>query len=188
MATKHPMEVELKLRLPAAGRAELERHPVFQSPFATAPEKRHELTTYFDMPDLALAGKGISLRVRRSGDRRVQTVKLQGGASAVAAQRGEWEWPIKQDMPDLGLLAETPVSAIVADVTRARLEPVFTTDIRRTVHKLSLDENTTVEAALDEGTITADSASEAVSELELELRDGTHHSTSWPSTCTRGCR
>jgi triphosphatase len=173
MATNHPMEVELKLRLPAAGRAELEQHPVFQSPLATAPEKRHEVTTYFDTPELALAGKGISLRVRRRGDRRVQTVKLQGGASAVAVQRGEWERPIKQDKPDLGLLAETPISAIVGDLTRDRLEPVFTTDIRRTVRKVRLDENTTVEAALDVGTITADSASEAVSELELELRDGT---------------
>ena len=99
--TEHPIEVELKLRLPPAARTELELHPALQAPHATAPEERHEVTTYFDTPDLALAGKGVTLRVRRNGDRRVQTVKLRGAGHAVAAQRGEWEWPIEQDTPDL---------------------------------------------------------------------------------------
>src|SRR3954463_5749840 len=108
-----PIEVELKLRLSALGRAELERHPTFQ---AAAPEERHELTTYFDTPDVFLAERGISLRVRRNGDRRVQTVKLQGDGTAVAARRGEWEWPIEQDRPDLSRLAETPAGALAGDL------------------------------------------------------------------------
>lgn len=171
--TDHPMEVELKLRLSATGRKALEQHPAFRAPRATAPEKRHEITTYFDTPDLILAGKGVSLRVRRNGDRRVQTVKLRGTGSAVVAQRGEWEWPIEQDTPDLGRLAETPAGAVAGDLAGKKLESVFITDIRRTVRELRIDEGTTAEAALDEGTITAGSACEAVSELELELREGT---------------
>ena len=91
----------------------------------------------------------------------------------MAAQRGEWEWPIEQDTPDLALLAETPAGAVAGDLAGKELEPVFVTDIRRTVRELRVDETTTAEAALDEGTITAGAASEAVSELELELRDGT---------------
>ena len=170
--TKNPLEVELKLQLPATGRTALERHPAFQAPLATEPEERHEVTTYFDTPDLALAGKGVSLRVRRSGDCRVQTVKLQGAGPTVAARRGEWEWPAEQDRPDLGRLAETPAGAVVGNLSDDELEPVFVTDIRRTVRKLRLDESTTAEAAFDEGTITAGSASEAVSELELELQEG----------------
>ena len=173
MAANQPIEIELKLRLPAAARAELADHPVFRPPHATAPEERHEVTTYFDTPDLALAGKGISLRVRRNGDGRVQTVKLRGAGPAVAAQRGEWEWPIEQDTPDLGRLAETPAGTIAGDLAGRALEPVFATDIRRTVRELRVDANTTAEAALDEGTIAAGAASEPVSELELELRDGT---------------
>ncbi|HEX6013744.1 MAG TPA: CYTH and CHAD domain-containing protein [Geminicoccaceae bacterium] len=172
-STEHPMEVELKLRLPVTARAALEQHPAFRGPLATAAEERHEVTTYFDTPDLRLAGKGVSLRVRRDGDRRVQTVKLGGTGPAVAARRGEWEWPIEQDTPELGRLAETPAGALVGDLTDDGIEPVFVTDIRRTVRELRLDESTMAEAALDEGTITAGSASEAVSELELELRDGT---------------
>ena len=50
---------------------------------------------------------------------------------------------------------------------------VFVTDIHRTVRELRIDEHTTAEAALDDGTITAGAASEVVSELELELRAGT---------------
>jgi triphosphatase len=131
------------------------------------------VTTYFDTPDLAWAGKGISLRVRRSGNRRIQTVKLQATGSAAAANCAEWDWPIKQDAPDLGRVAATPVGAIAGELVGAgRLQPVFTTDIRRTVRNLRIDETASAEAALDVGTITAGSATEAVSELELELREG----------------
>ena len=66
MAADHPVEIELKLRLPVAARAELEQHPTFQPPHATAPKERHEVTTYFDTPELALAERGVSLRVRRT--------------------------------------------------------------------------------------------------------------------------
>ena len=169
----HPMEVELKLCLPAGRQAELEQHPEFHARMATAPEQRHEVTTYFDTPDLTLASRGISVRVRRSGNRRIQTVKLQGTGFAAAANRAEWEWPIKQDAPDLGRVAATPVGAIAGElVGTGRLQPVFTTDIRRTVRNLRIDGTASAEAALDVGTITAGSATEAASELELELREG----------------
>jgi inorganic triphosphatase YgiF len=169
----HPMEVELQLRFPATGRLELERHSMFQDPFATTAEERHEVTTYFDTPDFALAENGLSLRVRQNGARRLQTVKLRGAGQTIAAQRGEWEWPIEQDTPDLGRLAETPAHTIVGDLTSKKVAAIFVTDIHRTVRVLRIDEHTTAEAALDEGTITAGAASEAVSELELELRAGT---------------
>ena len=150
-STDHPMEVELKLRFPATGRKELERHPAFQKPLATAAEKRHEVTTYFDTPDLVLARNGLSLRVRRIGDRRLQTVKLQGTGHTVAAQRGEWEWPIEQDTPDLDRLAEMPAGTIAGILAGKKLEPVFVTDIRRTVRELRIDEHTRAEAALHGG-------------------------------------
>jgi triphosphatase len=75
MAPNEPVEVELKLLLPEHARAALERHPALQAPCATAPETRQEHTVYFDTPLLSLAGKGLSLRVRRCGAARVQTLK-----------------------------------------------------------------------------------------------------------------
>ena len=83
-----PTEAELKLKLPPNGRERLERHPVFAPPRASPPQRRHEVTTYFDTPDHALAAKGITLRVRRAGTQRVQTAKLTGDGGAVAMRRG----------------------------------------------------------------------------------------------------
>lgn len=77
MAPNEPVEVELKLLLPAHARAALKRHRALQAPCATAPETRQEHTVYFDTPLLSLAGKGLSLRVRRCGATRVQTLKSE---------------------------------------------------------------------------------------------------------------
>lgn len=71
MAPNEPVEVELKLLLPAHAGTALKRHPALQAPCATAPETGQEHTVYFDTPLLSLAGKGLSLRVRRCGAARV---------------------------------------------------------------------------------------------------------------------
>lgn len=42
----HPTEVELKLLFPPQVRADLERHPAFRPPRATAPAEHHIVTTY----------------------------------------------------------------------------------------------------------------------------------------------
>ncbi len=167
-----PVETELKLVIPPGYRARLLAHPAFRAALASLPEERHEVTTYFDTPDLALMREGFSLRVRRTGGRRVQTLKASGSADGVALRRGEWEWPIEQDEPDLGLLAQTPLNGAMPGSSDGRLEPVFTTDIRRTACSLRLAGGTQVEAAFDEGRIAAGEAHEPVSELELELKVG----------------
>lgn len=171
-AQEHPTEIELKLLFPPEERARLEQHPLLQPSDAAPPEERHQLTTYYDTPDFALAGAGISLRVRRSGERRVQTVKSRGDTGGAAARRGEWEWPVENDRPDLGLLADTGLDACADSALAGRLEPVFVSDVRRTQRLLRIEEDTLVEAALDEGSIKAGDAAEPVRELELELKGG----------------
>jgi triphosphatase len=79
---------------------------------------------------------------------------------------------MSQDEPDVGRLAKTRALATVATAIKDKFEPVFVTDIRRTVRLLHLDDNTVVEAAIDEGSIEAGLAHESVSELELELKGG----------------
>ena len=172
MAPNEPVEVELKLLLPEHARAALERHPALQAPCATAPETRQEHTVYFDTPLLSLAGKGLSLRVRRCGDARVQTLKSAGDGYTVAASRGEWEWRIDQDVPDLSCVAETPFGAEIAAEGASGLQPVFETDIRRTVRSLRLAGETVAEAAIDVGRVFAGEATQDVNELELELKRG----------------
>jgi len=172
MAPNEPVEVELKLLLPEHARAALERHPALQAPCATAPETREEHTVYFDTPLLSLAGKGLSLRVRRCGAARVQTLKSAGDGYTVAASRGEWEWRIDQDVPDLSCVAETPFGAEIAAEGASGLQTVFETDIRRTVRSLRLAGETVAEAAVDVGRVFAGEATQDVNELELELKRG----------------
>ena len=163
-----PAEIELKLRLRAGGAEALEHCPAFDG---IAPERRHETTRYFDTPDGALAAHGFTLRVRQSGNRRIQTMKTAGATGGAASHRGEWEWIVDQDEPALDLLAGTPAAALVADL-RGRLEPMFATDIHRTGRRMRLDAETEVEAAIDRGIIEAGAAREPVDELELELKQG----------------
>jgi triphosphatase len=70
------------------------------------------------------------------------------------------------------VFAETRELAKLVKQIKGRLEPVFITDMRRTVRLLHLDGNSVVEAAIDVGRIRAGAASEPVSELELELKGG----------------
>lgn len=131
--------------------------------------RRREVTTYFDTSDRALEHSGISLRVRVADEQRIQTVKADRRDSVVA-DRAEWEWPIKQDRPDLG-----PVGQILADRGLPKhldLAPVFTTEVDRTTRVLQLRGGTVVETAYDEGLIIAGNSHQPIRELELELRGG----------------
>jgi triphosphatase len=164
-----PREIELKLQLPPGSRAVLEASSVF----ATAQAKQlHLVTTYFDTPNGVLEKAGLTLRVRRSGDSLIQTVKSCAGGRGVAINRSEWEWQIDQDEPDVERLAKARKLVKLVKQIKGRLEPVFITDIRRTIRLLHLDGRSVVEAAIDVGRIRAGAASEPVSEVELELKGG----------------
>src|SRR4051794_34973460 len=161
-----PREVELKLTVPDGSGALLSR--LLQARAQHEPERRHEVTTYYDTADRALASTGLSLRVRSAGNGYIQTVKASD-RKAVAADRAEWEWSVGGERPDTSLVQETPVAAILAD--GAQVAPAFRTEIDRAAWRLELD-CAEVEAALDEGQIVAGQAAHAVRDLELELREG----------------
>jgi inorganic triphosphatase YgiF len=166
-STGQPREIELKLTVPAGSVDALLAHPRLQA--ADQPDRRHEVTVYFDTPDRVLAQRGMSLRIRHKNDRRIQTLKFDRKAG-VAADRAEWEWPVDQDNPDLHLLRQTPAAGKLP--RRPDLKPVVTSEIDRTVRLLKLQDGTVIEAAFDEGVITAGDARQSVRELELELRAG----------------
>src|SRR5439155_9845758 len=56
------------------------------------------------------------------------------------------------------------------------LKPIFETDVERTAKVVEPGDGTKVEIALDHGTIAANGRSEPLSELELELKEGTTES------------
>jgi inorganic triphosphatase YgiF len=129
------------------------------------------VTTYFDTPDSDLKRRGFTLRVRRAGDKRIQAVKAAGGGG-VAKERGEWEWPTEKESPDLSLAAGTPRADMLPPDAEKKLRPVVVTDVVRTTRIVDAN-GTTIEAALDRGSIKAGKTRLPVHELELELRNGT---------------
>src|SRR6202044_2043927 len=123
-------------RLPPDSRAVLEA----SSLFAAAPAKEfHQVTAYFDTRDGALDRAGLTLRVRRIGATRIQTVKSRADGRGVATSRNEWEWRIDQDTPDISRLAKTPALTAAAKTVSGKLTRLFVTDIHRTVRLLHLD-------------------------------------------------
>ncbi|MEO9191687.1 MAG: CYTH and CHAD domain-containing protein [Acetobacteraceae bacterium] len=166
-----PEEIEIKLRLPARASAALLRHHALTPPRASLPQTHAEVTTYFDSRSGQLSEAGVSLRVRRAGDGKLtQTLKLGQIAEGIAARRGEWEWPVTTDSPDLGLLAGIEAAPIAA--LDGALIPICSTEIDRTVWQIRGEDGALIEAVIDRGRIRASRRAVAVSELELELKSG----------------
>ena len=159
----HPAEIEIKFLLPSGGTGALDRHPVLQGCEAGPPAR--ETTTYFDTADRAFARAGASFRLRRSGNRTVQTLKIRNGDGPFG--RGEWEWPVKGGQPDPRRLAETPL----AGLEEGGLIPVFTAEVARRSRRFRY-EDATIEIVVDEGTIRAGDRAEPIHEAELELKEG----------------
>ncbi len=154
--TATPREIELKLFVPSTA---VDR--VWSSPLVTAsaigPRRVARLDNrYFDTPDRLLASHRIALRLRRSGNRWVQTLKTGGDTTGTLAARGEWEMPVAGAALELDRLADTPLADLgAADALAARLAPLFSTDFRRESQDLRLPDGSEVELAFDRGTIVA---------------------------------
>lgn len=161
------LEVELKLRLP-----ETEQQRLLRSPLLKQAESRTSarlLNIYYDTPDLALQCNGIALRRRRSGRRWLQTVKCTGMARGGLSTRPEWEQPFVGDF-DFNAIDDAALKKRL-ERARARLVPVFESNFLRTAWTIRAG-GTLIELALDRGAIGAKGRTEAISEVELELRQG----------------
>jgi triphosphatase len=164
-------ETELKLSLPRSVSDSLFSLPVLRWNRTSNPKSQRLVTTYFETAERDLGRRGVSLRIRQQGGKRIQTVKA-AGKSGVASCRGEWEWTVGATRPDLKLLEATPVSDLFAGLSEEQLEPAVVTDVVRTKQSVEVDGDV-VEAALDLGSIKAGGARQDICELELELRKGT---------------
>lgn len=166
-------EVELKLSLPSTQFDRLKRHPALKT---ISPHRAviAELdAVYFDTPELALQAQGIAVRLRQAAGNWVQTVKTRGEATGGLHQRPEWEFPSNGRDLCFEQISDLRVRAVLESPTvRPRLIPVFRTRFRRWARLLVLPDGGRIELALDQGEILVGEASEAISEVELELKAG----------------
>lgn len=157
-------EVELKLELPPEavdfflGSAILPQHS----------ERAQMRSVYFDTPDRQLQAEGLSLRIRRSGKERIQTVKAQDGAGSGLFARAEWEMKVSRDAPVLD--ARTPVAALLGEAVAA-IEPAFEVDVERRTWTVD-EKGARVEMVLDQGRVQAGERQAPICEIELERKSG----------------
>lgn len=124
--------------------------------------------TYYDTPAGDLNRQKIALRIRKMGDKYIQTLKTRGEFVDGAHRRQEWEWPLIGTKLRMGLIADTPVAQ---SVNLAELEPVFETNFERRVVMIEQGESL-IEVAIDSGEIVAEGQSRPLNEIEFELKAG----------------
>ena len=126
-------------------------------------------TIYYDTPKEKLRKRQTALRVRKSGDEFLQTVKLNGVGNFV---RGEWERPVDGPQPRPSAARGSPIENFMAKRRqREKLVPLFEVDVqRRSCNVVKAD--SVIEASLDEGHVEADGQRLPIRELEFELKKG----------------
>jgi inorganic triphosphatase YgiF len=161
-------EIELKLEVAPSELEKVLAHSLLrESPDGARTQTLY--STYFDTPDHRLQKAGISLRVRRNGDLRIQTVKADRAPEGIALARSEWEHEIEGDRPDYSLVEETALKPFLR--SSDSIQPVFRVTTERTLRKISF-EGSSIEIAADDGRVEVEEQTIPFSELELELKDG----------------
>lgn len=165
-------ELEIKLRLSPERLEQLRRHALLRSLARERATTRRLTSVYFDTPDLALKRRGIALRIRRIGDRLVQTLKIPLADAGPAHAYREIEADVDGETPDLQRIADEDLRAFLSrSEIAASLQPVFSSDVERTAIPVKLFDSE-IEVALDRGRIEAGERSAPLSEAELELKTG----------------
>lgn len=164
-------EIELKLRLKPSEVGRLRRDPLIHRAKQGRATAKSLVAVYFDTPSLVLRSHKTALRLRQEGRDRIQTLKCSLGGAGLQ-RRLEYNAPTSAQFPDLSLIDDPEMRARLEDwIASSNLEPIFTTDIKRTIWVLGLP-GARVEMALDLGRIESGSQSVPVCEVELELLDG----------------
>ncbi|TXM91609.1 CYTH domain-containing protein, partial [Methylobacterium sp. WL122] len=174
-----PREIELKLDCTGPDLAALGAHPLLQGHGegqadghgeAGASEPKLLAATYYDTEDGALRAADLTLRVRRTGDTFVQTVKAGSGAAGLF-DRAEWESPVAGEAPDPSAFAGTPVADLIAEAKAPALVAQFRTVVMRSVRPVTYGASR-IAATLDEGRVETEKGDAPLCELELELESG----------------
>jgi inorganic triphosphatase YgiF len=164
-------ETELKLLIPPRALRRVSAHPLLRG--GSRPVTRKIYSVYFDTPDLDLSRQGVALRLRRDGARWVQTAKGGGTVQGGLHRRIELETRVAGPFPDCAAIGNEAFSGLFSSPPLcAELKPVFVTEFSRTHRIITLAPEVEVEVCVDRGEVRGGGRSEAICELELELKSG----------------
>jgi len=160
-------EIELKLQLTPQTARQLPSHPLLAG---IKPQRQHLLNTYYDTPALELHDRRVALRFRKKGWQWLLTVKSAEPASGGLAMRSEWETPAHPGHFDFSHVGNPELRTFL-DNAVPELQPIFTTDFRRTIWHVPFGESL-IEMAVDRGNAESNGRKTPICEIELELLDG----------------
>jgi len=165
-------ETELKLAIDPTNVERFLNHPLVI--FANNSQRTIKLQgTYFDTPDHQLLSQNISLRVRKEDDDWIQALKTFQANTAGIHQRHEWETIVRENAPELDKLPFEIKQSVFADSDLCNtVGPVFNVNVERRLWTLNSANGDDVELCLDQGMLSTQTALEAISEIELELKSG----------------
>ncbi|MBX9800702.1 MAG: CHAD domain-containing protein [Burkholderiaceae bacterium] len=172
------MEVELKLFIRPQDIASFKKHPLLKKYAQSAPVVQEQVGIYFDTETHELRKSDAGLRVRLAAKVWTQTLKAGGSVVNGLHQRHEWESVVHRAEPDLYALRKMIDvrgawdHLLASPKFAARLRPIFTTTVSRTIWQLQLSNGSEIECVLDQGNISHADRNDAVSEVELELKSG----------------
>lgn len=167
------IETELKLQLPDEGHVQ-DPHAAIQRlqpgiRVRGAAQRLHSV--YYDTPEHDLAKRGMALRVRDYGRRKVQTLKAPVRGKAGLQMFREFEAEVPTGEPSLSAIGSRTVMNELRREIWPHLLPLFQTEIERTVWRLPF-RGSEIEVAWDRGRIRAGDREVPVHEYELELKSG----------------
>jgi inorganic triphosphatase YgiF len=162
-----PNEIEIKLTLTPSSLRRLEAQPWLRKLVAGGTKPQELISVYYDTSKYYLHDRDVSLRVRRAGNKHLQTIKASGAGAPFA--RKEWEEEIFSDKPDFALAKKTALKPLLSKTVKRKLKPVFETRVQRTAIPVHIGESV-IELAIDRGTVKTTRRSQPISEVELELK------------------
>ena len=166
-------EIELKLMLSKEALDRFRRRSALKNLTIDKPQTRKLKSVYFDTPDLRLYKADMSLRIRRSGKKRILTVKSGKKLNNGLSKRREYEREVKKSSPNLKQIKDKALKRqLVKVIDDQPLKPVFETIIWRTVRNIKMPKTGVVELALDHGQIRAGDKTSTIQEVELEQKSG----------------
>lgn len=168
-------EVEIKLYVDKKSVKQIYESSLFAT-FSQSPWRTKELLNqYIDTDDYALTKAKVALRVRKDNNVYIQTLKARGNSVGGFSEREEIDWYLTNPSLDISLLDGKYWPKTLEKLDKTALHDIFSTDFIRHYSLftwLHEGEEAEIEVALDTGIIQAGQQQDTISEVELELKQG----------------
>jgi triphosphatase len=137
---------------------------------------RNLINAYYDTPNRELRALDIGFRTRCADTRCEQTIKLAGEVIGGLHQRPEYNLPLETNQPDLKAFDPSiwPHGMQVESISN-NIFPIFSTNFIRRTWLIETPNGAKIEVVLDKGEVVASGKVEPISELEIELIEGSRN-------------